>query len=281
MRMKRTAIANDTIEILEAGYYIAPSGDRINIEREISSCLDRTKYYDPDLLSNIQQEILASKPQFSTTEFELYNETTLTGIERTTKTQKFEKIGVLNFASAKNAGGGFLNGSQAQEESLARSSALYKSLLKCREYYEFHRSHTSLLYSDRIIYSPNCPVLKNDAGILFDRPYSVDFITSPAPNAGAIEKNQPQDMDKIEETLRIRGGKILSLATYNGCDALILGAWGCGVFRNNPATIAQMFANFLLPDGRFWGRFKSVVFSVLDTTKQQNIFAEFEKHFAR
>jgi uncharacterized protein (TIGR02452 family) len=279
--MKRTAIANDTIEILEAGYYIAPSGDRINIEREISFCLDRTKYYDPDLLSNIQQEILASKPQFSTTEFELYNETTLTGIERTTKTQKFEKIGVLNFASAKNAGGGFLNGSQAQEESLARSSALYKSLLKCREYYEFHRSHTSLLYSDRIIYSPNCPVLKNDAGILFDRPYSVDFITSPAPNAGAIEKNQPQDMDKIEETLRIRGSKILSLATYNGCDALILGAWGCGVFRNNPATIAQMFANFLLPDGRFWGRFKSVVFSVLDITKQQNIFAEFEKHFAR
>jgi uncharacterized protein (TIGR02452 family) len=58
------------------------------------------------------------------------------------------------------------------------------------------------LYSDRIIYSPDCPVLKNDAGILFGRPYSVDFITSPAPNAGAIEKNQPQDMNKIKETLQ-------------------------------------------------------------------------------
>jgi uncharacterized protein (TIGR02452 family) len=96
-----------------------------------------------------------------------------------------------------------------------------------------------------------------------------------------IRQNQPQDMDKIDETLQIRKGKILGLAAYYGCDDLILGAWGCGVFRNDPATITKMFADFLLPEGKFWGRFKSVIFSVLDTSKQQNIFAEFEKYFSR
>jgi uncharacterized protein (TIGR02452 family) len=278
--MKRIAIAQNTLEILEAGYYISQSGDRVDLTRELASCLDGTTYYDPDILSNIKQEVLSSTPQFSTTEFEVRNETTLMGGERIARTEKFQKIGVLNFASAKKPGGGFLNGAQSQEESLARSSALYKSLLKCPDYYDFHRSERSLLYTDRMIYSPSCPVFKNDDGTLLERPYCVDFITSPAPNAGMIFQNQPEDAGKIEAVLQIRGSKVLSLAAYRGCDALILGAWGCGVFQNNPSMVAQMFADLLLTKGQFWGRFKSVIFSVLDTTKQQSIFPEFHKRFS-
>jgi uncharacterized protein (TIGR02452 family) len=219
-------------------------------------------------------KILKDKPK------EVKNETTLMGAERIAKTNKFHKIGVLNFASARNPGGGFLNGAQAQEESLARSSALYKSLLKCPDYYDFHRAYHSLLYSDRTIYSPSCPVFKNDDGTLLEQPYFVDFITSPAPNAGQVQRKQPQDIGKIEEVLQIRGSKILSLAAYRGCDALILGAWGCGVFQNDPSMVARMFADLLLTKGQFWGRFKSVIFSVLDTSKEQKIFTEFHKLFS-
>jgi len=185
----------------------------------------------------------------------------------------------LNFASAKNPGGGFLRGTQAQEESLARSSGLYKSLLKCPEYYDFNRSNRSLLYSDRMIYSPGCPVFKKDDGTLLSTSYIVDFITSPAPNAGEIEKKQSQDKGKISEVLYVRGAKLLSLAAYHQCDALVLGAWGCGVFRNDPAIVAQMFADLLLANGQFSGRFKSVLFSVLDTRGERKIFREFLNRF--
>ncbi|HBB30973.1 MAG TPA: TIGR02452 family protein [Cyanobacteria bacterium UBA8803] len=278
--MRRIAIAQDTLKIIEAGYYSSPEGQRIDIETTLASCVEQTRCYEPEALSTITPNVLARSPQFSHTEFEVRNETTLMGAERMARSQQFHKIGVLNFASAKNPGGGFLNGAQAQEESLARSSALYKSLLQCPEYYDFHRSHKSLLYSDRIIYSPNCPVFRRDDGTLLDIPYLVDFLTSPAPNAGAIWRNQPQDMEKIPEVLSSRGTKLLSLAVHHDCDALVLGAWGCGVFKNEPSMVAQMFADLLLPNAIFGGRFKSVLFSVLDSSKESRIFTEFQNRFS-
>ncbi|NEP62216.1 MAG: TIGR02452 family protein [Symploca sp. SIO2G7] len=277
--MKRIAIAKDTVKILEAGYYCSPDGKRVDIVQELASCLKQTKCYEPDTLSAIKQNILSGKPQYSTIEFAVRNETTLMGAERLVNSQQFQQIGVLNFASARNPGGGFLRGAQAQEESLARSSALYKSLLQCPEHYDFHRFHKSLLYSDRIIYSPGCPIIRRDDGTLLEKPYLVDFFTSPAPNAGAIWRNQPREGEKIVEVLYSRGAKLLSLATYYGCDALVLGAWGCGVFRNEPSIVAQMFADLLLPQGQFAGRFKKVLFSVLDSTKQGKILREFQSRF--
>ena len=69
----------------------------------------------------------------------------------------------------------------------------------------------------------------------------------------------------------------MSLAVENGCDALILGAWGCGVFKNDPAVVAKIFADFLLTGGQFAGRFQSITFSVLDHSKQQGTFREFDQ----
>ena len=277
--MKRTAIAQNTLSILETGDYILENGNQVDIKQELASCVSNTKCYNPDNLLEIQQKVLSTAPQFSSTEFEVRNETTLMGAKRLALSQQYQKIGVLNFASAKNPGGGFLKGAQAQEESLARSSGLYKSLLKCPEYYDYHRSNKSLLYSDRMIYSSGCPVFKNDEGTLEEQPYVVDFITSPAPNAGEFKKNQPQDVNKIPEVLRVRGSKLLSLAADNGCDALVLGAWGCGVFRNDPAMVAQMFADLLLHNNPFWGRFKHIAFSVFDSSQQQETFREFREYF--
>jgi uncharacterized protein (TIGR02452 family) len=277
--MKRTAIAQNTLSILDAGYYILENGNQLDITQELASCLSNTKCYNPNNLLEIQQKVLSTAPQFSSTEFEVRNETTLMGAKRLALSQQYQKIGVLNFASAKNPGGGFIKGAQAQEESLARSSGLYKSLLKCPEYYDYHRSNKSLLYSDRMIYSPGCPVFKDDEGMLEKQPYVVDFITSPAPNAGEVKRNQPLDVDKIPEVLRVRGAKLLGLAADNGCDALVLGAWGCGVFKNYPAMVAQIFADLLLPNNIFWGRFKHVDFSVFDSSKQQETFRQFNQIF--
>jgi uncharacterized protein (TIGR02452 family) len=278
--MRRIAIAENTLKILNMGNYICADGNQVYISHELEQCLYSTKCYSPENLAKIESKVQNSLPSFSETEFALRNETTLMGAERTAKSGKFQQVGVLNFASAKNPGGGFLKGAQAQEESLARSSALYKSQLKCPEYYDFHRHERSLLYSDFMIYSPSCPVFKNDDGELLAQPYVVDFITSPAPNAGMIQKNQQHLSVKIPEVLMSRTSKLLSLAAEQGCDALVLGAWGCGVFKNDPAIVARIFEDFLLPGGQFWGRFKSVIFSVLDNSKQQTIFTEFDNRFS-
>jgi uncharacterized protein (TIGR02452 family) len=278
--MKRVAIAQDTLKIIKDGYYESPNGQRVDIAGELAACCNRTECYEPHSLLQIKLQTLSSKVSIQSTKFDIRNETTLMGAERLAKYRRFQKIGVLNFASAKNPGGGFLSGAQAQEESLARSSGLYASLLKYPEYYDFHRSNNSLLYSDRIIYSPSCPVFRTDDGTLLEQPYLVDFITSPAPNAGAILRNQPQNLQQIPEVLYERGAKILSLAAYNNCDALVLGAWGCGVFKNQPSLVAQMFVDFLLDEGQFRGRFKSVLFSVLDATQSKSIFTEFSDRFS-
>jgi uncharacterized protein (TIGR02452 family) len=279
-KLKRKGIAKDTVDILQRGYSETRKGKNVNISESLSSCLTQTRCYSPADLVRLEAEILSQYPAFSQTKFSVENETSLQGAERLARLETFTKIGVLNFASAKNPGGGFLKGSQAQEESLARSSGLYQSLLQCPEYYEFNRNSRSLLYSNHIIYSPGCPVFRLDDGTLLDEPYRVDFITSPAPNLGAIERNEPKAKKQVPEVLRDRASKILTLAAYHNCEALVLGAWGCGVFRNNPAVVSQAFADLLLPSGVFWGRFDTVLFSVLDRTSEQNILREFRDRFS-
>ena len=187
-------------------------------------------------------------------------------------------VAALNFASAKNPGGGFLNGSQAQEESLARSSALYASLQQAPEYYRRHRADPSALYSDAMILSPACPVFRDDDGNLLPEPLPVTFITSAAPNAGAVARNAPGELVMIPDTLRRRAELVLALAADHGAPTLVLGAWGCGVFRNDPDMVAEVFAELL---GRGWAtRFRRVVFSVLDTSADQATFAAFERALA-
>ena len=208
------------------------------------------------------------------------NTLALQGAKRLVDSGNFKRIGILNFASAKNAGGGFLGGSQAQEESLARSSALYASLQMCPEYYDYHRKQNkSLLYSDYMIYSPACPVFKHDSGKLLDTPYEVDFITSAAPNRGAIARNQPAALEQLEAVFLQRIHAVLSLAANRDCDALVLGAWGCGVFGNQPQSVANWFGKHLLGDGEFANRFKYISFSIPENPRIAENTLSFQRVF--
>jgi uncharacterized protein (TIGR02452 family) len=128
-----------------------------------------------------------------------------------------------------------------------------------------------------MIYSPQCPVFRRDDGTLLEAPYLVNFITSAAPNAGAIYLNERGNIALIPETLRRRSAKVLGLAAYYECDALVLGAWGCGVFKNNPQLVAKIFHEHL--DGAFRGRFRTILFSVLDRSAQRQTLAAFQRYF--
>ncbi len=191
------------------------------------------------------------------------------------------RVCCLNFASAKNPGGGFLGGSQAQEEALARASALYPCINQCQEYYEFHRKvRTNGLYSDHMIFSPLVPVFRDDHDRLLDEPWLTSIITSPAVNAGALQKNNPELAKQVEPAMRERIRKVLKLAASFGETHLILGAWGCGVFRNDPNVVAALFDEELR-SAAFCRQFASVRFSVLDTLGKQATISAFEKRFAK
>jgi uncharacterized protein (TIGR02452 family) len=278
--MRREQIAHDTVQILKQGEYASPGGRRVDLAADLLACVNNTQCYEPGVLASMRDRVLAQPAAFTETVFEVANETTLQGSARLAVSADDSRIGVLNFASARNPGGGFLAGAQAQEESLARSSGLYHSLLQCPSYYHYHRVHRSGLYSDRMIYSPHCPVFRRDDGALLEQAYWVDFITAPAPNAGAVQQNGPSLVPQIEGVLRERASKLLGLAAHHGCEALVLGAWGCGVFRNDPATVAGIFREHLAPNGLYWGRFRKVAFAVWDTSRSQGTYQAFLERFA-
>ena len=191
-------------------------------------------------------------------------------------------VGVLNFASSTNPGGGVTKGSTAQEECLCRCSNLYLTLYqeKCiREYYNVNKKYMSNLGSDAIIYSRNIYVFKDkDYNMLpaEDRFY-VDVLTCAAPNLRENPRNQ-YNSDASEEKLTItdeelynihvkRARNILNVAVKNEDDYLILGAFGCGAFRNNPEIVAKAYKD-VLQDYMYC--FKVIDFAIIDGKYSNN-----------
>jgi uncharacterized protein (TIGR02452 family) len=96
--------------------------------------------------------------------------------------------------------------------------------------------------------------------------------------AGAIADNRPEELPRIPEVFRRRSEYVLALAASRGYKRLVLGAWGCGVFRNDPDLIAGVFSAHL-QGGAWGGRFERVVFSVLDTSPATGTLLAFRRAF--
>nr|WP_237551915.1 TIGR02452 family protein [Streptomyces sp. SID8367] len=261
-------IAQRTEEIVAAGEYVTGDGRTIHLADAVARAREGTRVYGPEPVT------VPHAPAVATPSVEVTGESSLDAARRMTG-ERAERIAVLNFASARNPGGGFLNGAQAQEEAVCRSSALYTCLLEAPEFYEHHRADRDVFYTDRVIHSPGVPVFRDDRGRLLDEPFEVGFLTSPAPNAGVIARHTPERVDRIPAALASRAGRVLEVAALHGYRRLVLGAWGCGVFRNEPEQVARAFADLL--DGRFHGRFEQVVFAILDRTKDAATRSAFER----
>ena len=270
-RTTRVVLAQETVSICEAGFYNAPSGTRVSIADELAWAKAGTVLHSPE------QKAEPRADRKRETLFEVRNETTFQALARLSEANGH--LACLNFASAKNPGGGFLNGSLAQEEALACASGLYPCLLQVSEYYERNRANRSALYLDLVIFSPSVPFFRDDTGALLEKPILASVITAPAPNAGAVAQNEPENLPLVEPTLRRRGETVLSIALAHQVDQLVLGAWGCGVFRNDPKQVAQVFADLLKPMGKFSGAFEKVVFAVLDRSEGEATYKAFARSF--
>ncbi|MDQ0493223.1 TIGR02452 family protein [Paenibacillus brasilensis] len=287
-RVTRSQMAQETLSILENRYYTNTKQVQVNIAKEMDNAIAGSKLYTPSQLVALKQEAeqriqgaLESsshidKRAHTAAMMEITGESTLQAAFRLQVEEKLEHIACLNFASAKNPGGGFLGGSQAQEESLARSSALYPCISQMEEMYQHNRKLRSCFYSDYMIYSPEVPVFRDDQGTLLEKPYQVDFLTAPAVNAGVVREREPEQVNRISEVMLERIRYILGMAKQNGVEHLVLGAYGCGVFRNKPEEVADWFKQVLLDEG-YALLFERVVFAVLDHTAGQRTLSSFKK----
>lgn len=183
-----------------------------------------------------------------------------------------ENIGVLNFASAKNPGGGFLNGAMAQEESLAASSTLYRTQTIQEEYYRANRACKSMMYTDYGIYSPDV-IFFRDGDFCLAPPVKASVLTLPAVNMGQVIQ-KGEDRAEADRVMRRRMKLALAIFADQGAKNLVLGAYGCGVFRNDPRLIAAWWKE-LMEEG--WGNwFESVFYAVLDHSKGRACIKAFQ-----
>jgi uncharacterized protein (TIGR02452 family) len=261
-REKLKSIAEETLKILQSGGYQL-NNDYIDISKDLNDCVLGTKTYHEKDLSNIKLQ-QNEYPQIT-----ISNETTVEAIIGLSKDSN-DKMAALNFASAKNPGGGFLRGSKAQEEELARSSGLHSSLVTQKEFYD--QPKKSGIYTDQIVYSPNCPLFRDNYDALMET-LSVDWITSPAPNKSAIEKNNPDELKNLKVVFEKRIENILKVAEDNDVNTLILGAWGCGVFGNDPEMVAQAFKKFV----NLKSSIKKIHFAVYDRSDNKDTFNVFHE----
>ncbi|MFN0202894.1 MAG: TIGR02452 family protein [Bacteroidia bacterium] len=268
----RIGTAKETLEIIKKGYYITKDDQQIEVRDEQNQAEKGTILYSPQTLTKLIEEQILTAPYL--TQYEVINQTTLNAV-RAVLARGETEVCALNFASAKNPGGGFLGGAQAQEESIARATGLYPCLIKAWDYYELHRATKTMLYTDTMIYSPKVPIFKDEEGENLPELYTVSIITSAAVNAGVILRQEKRSIPEIEPTMRRRIEKVLALAAHHRQKVLVLGAWGCGVFQNEPSLIAALFAEHLL--GKYKNVFEKVVFAI--KSDKATFLSPFESHF--
>jgi uncharacterized protein (TIGR02452 family) len=130
-----------------------------------------------------------------------------------------------------------------------------------------------------MIYSPQVPFFKNDDGELLEQYYTCSVLTVPAVNAGVVRQQEHGNINSIGEVMLSRMEKLLSIAAIHRYDTLVLGAWGCGVFRNDPEEVASLFSYHLLDNPVFKNAFKKIVFAVLDRTANEGTIKPFREKF--
>ena len=187
-----------------------------------------------------------------------------------------EKVAVLNFASSTNPGGGVVNGAGAQEECLCRISTLYFTLdtdENWKRFYAPHRKARTPLHNDDILYTKNITVFKNDTTSPKLLPenewYNVDVITCAAPNLRENPSNRYNSGDgnqrlilNNEELYSLhekRDSRIFDAAASQNVDVLVLGAFGCGAFMNDPKVVAKVMLNLAK---KYAHSFKTIEFAV-------------------
>lgn len=181
-------------------------------------------------------------------------------------------------------------GSSAQEESLCRCSTLYPTLTQdwlWNQYYQKNRDAHENLHTDACIYSPGIVICKTDDSYP-ERMEQKDWVTADviscaAPNLRKRPGNShnPEygravtisDADLYELHLK-RAKHIMHIAATNGAEALVLGAFGCGAFANDPKVVAEAYRDALSDYRQYFRLIEFAVYCRPSETANYDAFRE-------
>lgn len=202
-----------------------------------------------------------------------------------------KKVCILNFASATNPGGGVVKGSSAQEEAICRCSTLYPNLNEPKMwngFYRPHRQELNPLHNDDCIYTPGVIAFKSDTDypqmLPLNRCYKVNVITCAAPNLREKPSNGMNsgdgDMavkissDDLQELHEKRMRRVLEITAKKGNDVVILGAFGCGAFRNPPEVVARAMKTVV---EEYRNAFETIEFAVYCSPRDDSNYRTFKE----
>jgi len=258
-------LGNSAVEAAREDFYVTEDGHQVQWRDAVEAACYAKIGFPPDAVLPSREQIA-----FSETRVQVTNETTLGAAFRLV--ERGLRPLALNFANGVQPGGGFLDGARAQEEVLCRSSALWHTLIG-DPMYEEHRKWHEWDSTDWSILSPDVPVFRQDDGTELEHPWLLSFITCAAPYAPAI--GQPQAGDLLQKRIY----RVLAIARAYGYSALVLGAWGCGAFENDPRRTAVDFRQALEGDNS--GAFSEVVFAITDWSPERRFLGPFRDVFAQ
>lgn len=228
-RTKNVALAKETLQVIKDQSYTNLLGEKVDLKDLLDDSIKNTVLYQ-DSEGLVDRIGLSAK-------LEVTNETTANAAVRLAKEGKTHLV-ALNFASARNQGGGFLAGAMAQEEDLCRCSGLYACLKNKPKFYNDNILKDDTLYTDNIMYHPDVPFFRDSHYLFLDKPFTLSLITAPAPNRNGAANLKD---DEVKEVFEKRIRKIYQVAMKHGHKNILLGAWGCGAFGNDPEMVCKAF----------------------------------------
>ncbi|MEY2844661.1 MAG: hypothetical protein RL076_207 [Chloroflexota bacterium] len=233
--IKRNAavmIARATKQIVERGNYTTESGSEHDIRAQLDLARAQTVVFSP------MQAIPAPREKYKQLVTYVHNQTTLTVAHARQK--RGYRVAILNFTQPTTLGGGWLNGRNAQEASLFRSSGLL-SCLRNVPWYGDPVHAVNPFYDDTTIVSPNVPIIRAHDGDLLEQPWSAHFISATPIHVRAVRKYMPTRIAEVPMAIGRRTTRIIEAAATTKANVLVLGAWGCGRFGNDPDVVIAAF----------------------------------------
>lgn len=268
MRKCRTEIYRQTMSLVDSGEYISESNNRIQLPDPASMIAD-TVFYDKELFPN-------RKPYYERMEIFVRNMDCISA-GKELKDEGFNPA-VLNMASRRNPGGSVIRGAGAQEENLFRRSNLFKSMYQFADYalsYGIPKSEDQypLDYHFGGIYTPDAFFFRGqetDGYPLLDDPIILSVISVAAINLTSHELSVQDYLSPTKDKIRT----ILRIGIDHGHDALVLSAFGCGAFGNDPYVMASLFME-ILHEPEFENAFRKIVFAIIDDHNSKGNYAAF------
>ncbi|KAJ5637852.1 hypothetical protein N7490_007731 [Penicillium lividum] len=226
----------------------------------IPNIINTTKAHPRSILYNELLPRTHSDPNASKPKVTVCDQDSFTAAKEILERIPSARVGVLNMASEKDPGGGWLKGSLAQEEALCLRSTLITTLYK----------HYYPLSEFGAIWSPEVAVFRDevnswcrvyeDSKIFIVGVVSVAALRCPRLTEDKRYFAHPGDIRVVKDKMR----QALRVLVKNDITHGVLGALGCGAFKNPTRETARIYKE-VLNEPEWKGAFEELVFAVLDT----------------